>query len=167
MSKILKLTLGTGETQEVTLETTSVVSVRTRTNPAPGEIVDVDAAFTDVVAAEIVDAPEPAIAPAPAEPDPATDTPVEEPTLASPAVAIEHAQTLPIEDAAAHIDAALAKFPGDPDLEAAKTEIAEVVSGDGWDGSERRVAEGPRRVADEPITAPDQRVGAADRRAQA
>lgn len=167
MSKILKLTLGTGETQEVTLESISVVSVRTRTNPSPGEIVDVDAAFTDVVAAEIVDAPEPVIAPPPADPDTATGTPVEEPTLASPAGAIEHAQTLPIEDAAAHVDAALVKFPGDPDLETAKAEIADIIDGDAWDGSERRIATGPRRVADEPITAADQRVGAADRRAQA
>jgi hypothetical protein len=63
--------------------------------------------------ADVVEPP-PVVEPAPV---------VDEATLASPYTAIDHAATLPLADAKAHVDAALVRFPDDPDLLAAKAEL--------------------------------------------
>jgi hypothetical protein len=114
VSKILKLTLGTGDEHDVPLEETSTVTVKTRSMPQPGgTAVDTEYAYTNVVAAEVVDAPADTSAPVPA----ATAAP------ASPEAATETAVQLPLADAAAHVEKALAKFPDDPDLLALQSEL--------------------------------------------
>lgn len=166
MSKILKLTLGTGETMEVPLESTSVISVKTRTSPSPGEVFDNESAFTDVSAIELVDAPDvSAVETAPPPPAEITSLQAPDPaTIETPDAAIAHAETLPIDQAATHIDVALTKFPGDEDLLAAKDEIAAIIAGTAWDGTDRRVVDVPRRVDTTTVPAAEQRVGPADRR---
>lgn len=49
-----------------------------------------------------------------------SDSPV---VSATPAEAVANAQVLPVADALAHIDAALAKWPGDPDLLSAQADL--------------------------------------------
>lgn len=69
-----------------------------------------------------------AIAAEPEQTEQTTQTEPDPATLESADAAIEHATTLPLEEAAAHIDAALAKFPDDADLAAAKTELADMIA---------------------------------------
>jgi hypothetical protein len=132
VTKVMQITLGTGEVQEVPFESTSTISVRTRRQPDPGApFVDEEQAYSDVADIVVVDAAE---EPAATIEQPTVQTigdgtePVQQPaeeTLASPEAALEHAQTLPtLEDAAAHITAALERFPDDADLKAASDEIA-------------------------------------------
>lgn len=120
MSTILKLTLGTGETQEVPFDATSIVTVRTRVQRDPGQTpVDEDHAFTNVASFEIVDE----------SGAPANVAPTSDPAFASPGAAIETASSLAIADAAAHIEKALTRFPGDEDLLAVQAELDAQIRG--------------------------------------
>lgn len=121
MSKILKLTLATGQVHEIPLEQTSTITVRTRETTDPSVTIERDWAYTSVVAAEVVDPPGQTGDP----------TAVVEDTLSSPGAALDWAQNLPVADAAAHVEKALALYPGDTGLLAKLSQLDAAIRGVG------------------------------------
>lgn len=171
---VLKLTFVNGETHVFPFDSTSTLSVTTRTGDQATGVIEQTLTWSEIVGLELVDehvadavteqtlneqaaaiAAGPTSEPAPADTSPETlatpaaatsqaaeptvqpveaapaadvqpvdeTTTTPESTLATPVAAVEHAATLPVPDAAAHIGAALAKFPDDPDLVAAKADL--------------------------------------------
>lgn len=124
----LKLTFQTGDTAEFPFHTGSQLSVTTPDGVngdkygSWGEVTGIELTDDATVAADVPVADTPAVevpavveTPPAVEPDPAT--------LETPTAAIDHATGLPLDDAHAHIVAALDKFPDDPDLLTAKTDV--------------------------------------------
>lgn len=109
MSSLLKLTLATGETQEIPFHPASSIAVKTG---------DVERAYTDVTKVELVQ-----VDADPAYPAAASD----EGALSSPGVAILHAKGLSVADAGAHVERALLKFPDDADLQQVYADIGDAV----------------------------------------
>lgn len=101
----LKLTLATGETPEIPFTQQSTVSIKTQVAGDNGGLVDKEFAYSGVVAFEIVDV-------ASGDAALAADT---TPGMETPEAAIHFALVMPLADAGAHIEKAIAKF-GDHDL---------------------------------------------------
>jgi hypothetical protein len=135
----LKLTLASGDEHVVKFDKSSTLTVANQVQAQPGEVYTDSQSWSDITGVEIVDDPSPVEAaghpePLPQEttagavdaipaPDATTAVPADDPSLETPQAAIDHASTLPLADAQTHIDAALVKFPDDPDLVAAKADL--------------------------------------------
>lgn len=130
-----RVQVGTDAYEEKTLTWTEITAVEI----VEGQIADAPIAapieqapetVTPPVATSTVTTEPPAQAPAAVEDTPVVEAPTEPApeTLATPAAALDHAETLPLPDAQAHITAALEKFPDDEDLVQAKKDIDELVA---------------------------------------
>lgn len=117
--KALQLTFQNGDTAEFPFGPDSTLTIDTP-DGANGVKRGSWSEITDVALVEAKDESHADVVLTEPDPVPADDT------LASPEAALDHAASLPIAEAVAHVDAALAKWPDDPDLLATKAELAEI-----------------------------------------
>lgn len=114
---LIKITLATGEVREFPFGPTSTITVESTVSPEPTITQRQQISYSDVVAVEITEGS--------SELSPAEEADL--PGLWSPEGALFFAKELPVADAAAHVEKALARFPDDNDLLQVQAELDEAV----------------------------------------
>lgn len=115
--KQLHVTLGSGDEQQVVLQPTSTLTVRTRQFGPNGVAEDIENSWTDITAVSVVEVDDPVV--------PQAEITQESPWLVAPDTAVAAAASMPIGDAATLLEQAQTKFGDHPDIVAAQAKVAE------------------------------------------